>query len=323
MSSFLIRRFLQSILLMVVLSFVTFTLMGWMPGDPLDVACSANPHCTPENVQQMKAQMGLDKPITHRYALWAVSAIQGDFGYSRTYRLPVGEILWPRFGNTLILGLMAFVLSLVVAIPLGMIASLKPRSWADSAISFFSFMGISAPSFWIGLMLILIFSVNLGVLPAGGISTIGASSQGFFAMLADRLQHLILPILTLSLLTIAGWLRYVRSSMIEVLRMDFVRTAKAKGLQAKKVYFWHAGRNALIPVVTVIGLSLPGILSGAVITESVFAYPGMGKLLYDSILNNDFNVAMSCFLISCIAVLLSSLIVDILYAVLDPRIRLS
>jgi len=308
---------------MFLLSFVTFSLMGWMPGDPLDVACAANPQCTPENVALMKAQMGLDKPITHRYFVWASSVITGDLGYSRTYRLPVGDILWPRFGNTLILGLLSFCLSLIVALPLGMIASLKPRSWADSVISFFSFMGISAPSFWIGLMLILIFSVQLGVLPAGGVETIGGASMGWFAMIGDRFAHLILPVLTLSLLTIAGWLRYVRSSMIEVLRMDFVRTARAKGLSQNQVNFRHAGRNALIPVVTVIGLSLPGILSGAVITESVFAYPGMGKLLYDSILNNDFNVAMCCFLISCVAVLVSSLVVDILYAVLDPRIRLS
>jgi len=298
--------------------------MGLMPGDPLDVACSANPYCTPENLEQMKANLGLDRPVYVRYLDWVGSLLKGDFGYSRTYNRPVLEILTPRLINTLILGLLSIIVSFCIAIPLGVFASVRANTKVDYLINFFSFLGISTPSFWLGLMLIIIFSVHLGVFPAGGVETIQSIShdRGFFATIIDRLKYLALPVLTLSSLTIAGWMRFTRSSMLEVLRMDYMRTARAKGLSSKDVVLKHGLRNALISVVTIITLEIPRVVSGAVITETVFSYQGVGKLMLDSILGNDFNVAMCSFMITCFMVLAMNFVADILYSYLDPRVKL-
>lgn len=323
MFNYIVRRLIQSAIVLFVLSFITYILMGLMPGDPLDVACAANPKCTPDNLALMKKQLGLDKPVFQRYLVWLTSVLQGDLGYSRTYRLPVTEILMPRLLNTFILGLCSIFVSFFIAIPLGVFASLKARSKLDYTINIMSFVGISAPSFWLGLILIIIFAVGLEWFPASGIETIGVSHASFFDVAMDRLKYLVLPVATLSLLTIASWVRYTRSSMIETLRMDYIRTARSKGLSEKRVIVFHALRNALLPVVTVVALSLPIIFSGAVITETVFAYQGVGILMFNSIMGNDFNVAMCCFLIICVSVLLMNLLADILYAFLDPRVSYS
>lgn len=220
----------------------------------------------------------------------------------------------------MILGILTILVSLVVAIPLGVFTSLKPRSISDYVINLLAFMGISAPSFWLGLILIIIFSVKLEWLPASGVYTVDAQGLSWFGVVADRLKYLILPLATLSLLTIASWVRYTRASMLETLRMDYIRTAKSKGLANKRVIIKHALRNALLPVVTVVALSLPSIFSGAIITETVFAYQGVGSLMYNSIIGNDFNVAMCCFIMICFVVLMMNLVADLLYAYLDPRI---
>jgi peptide/nickel transport system permease protein len=301
------------------MSFVTYTLMGLMPGDPLDIACAANPHCTPENLAQMKHNLGLDRPVHERFVKWALAFVQGDMGYSRIYRQPVSEILVPRLYNTMILWGVALVVSFVIAIPLGIFTSLKAGTRTDYTINFLAFMGISMPSFWLGLVLIIIFGVKLGLLPAGGVETIGAAKEGF-ALLLDRAKYLILPVASLSAQTIAQWVRYTRSSMMETMRMDFIRTARAKGLRWPQVVLAHGLRNALIPVVTVIAVSFSFMFSGALITETVFSYQGAGKLIYDSIIGNDFNVAMCTFVISCVAVLVMNLVADLCYAYLDPRI---
>lgn len=319
MTSYIIRRLIQTIVVVILLTFVTYALMGLMPGDPLDIACAANPHCTPENLEQMKKNLGLDRPVHERFVKWATAFVQGDLGYSRTYRQPVADILVPRLYNTMVLWGCSLLLSLLVAIPLGVFSSLKSGTKLDYSVNFLAFMGISMPSFWLGLVLIIIFSVKLGILPAGGVETIGADHTGF-AWILDRAKYLILPVLSLSAQTIAQWVRYTRSSMLETMRMDFIRTAKAKGLQPRQVIFSHGLRNALIPVVTVIAVSFSFVFSGAVITETVFAYQGAGKLIYDSIIGNDFNVAMCSFVISCVAVLFMNLVADICYAYLDPRI---
>lgn len=301
------------------MSFVTYTLMGLMPGDPLDIACAANPHCTPENLAQMKHNLGLDRPVYERFVKWALAFVQGDMGYSRIYRQPVTDILVPRLYNTMILWGVALVVSFVIAIPLGIFSSLKAGTRTDYTINFLAFMGISMPSFWLGLVLIIIFCVKLGLLPAGGVETIGANYGGLDLFL-DRAKYLILPVVALSAQTIAQWVRYTRSSMMETMRMDFIRTARAKGLRWHQVVLTHGLRNALIPVVTVIAVSFSFMFSGAVITETVFSYQGAGKLIYDSIIGNDFNVAMCTFVISCVAVLVMNLVADLCYAYLDPRI---
>jgi len=297
--------------------------MGLMPGDPLDVACAANPHCTPENLEQMKTNLGLDRPVTERYARWVASFVQGDFGYSRIYRQPVSRILFPRLLNTAILGFFVILVSLIVAIPLGVVASLRPNTRLDYLVNFFAFSGISAPSFWLGLILIVVFSVWLGWLPAGGVETVGLEEKlPVWAHLLDRAKYLILPVATLSCLTIAEWVRYTRASMLETLRLDFIRTARAKGLPWRAVVVRHGLRNALLPIVTVVALEFPRLASGAVITETVFSYQGAGKLMYDSIIGNDFNVAMCSFMITSFLVLFMNLVADVMYAYLDPRIVL-
>lgn len=297
--------------------------MGLMPGDPLDIACAANPKCTPENLDQMKKNLGLDRPIYERYVKWVGHFVKGDLGYSRTYRQPVTKILIPRLFNTMILGACVMLLSFIIAIPIGVFSSLKQNSKFDYGINLLVFAGISAPSFWLGLIFIIIFSVKLGWLPAGGVETIGGDAElTFWAMILDRAKYLVLPVAALSCLTVAGWVRYTRASMLETMRLDFIRTARAKGLPWRDVVVRHGLRNALLPVVTVVALSFPRLVSGALITETVFSYQGVGKLMYDSIVGNDFNVAMCSFILTCIMVLVMNLVADVLYGYLDPRISL-
>jgi peptide/nickel transport system permease protein len=324
MTAYIIRRLIQTVIVVFLLSFVSYALMGMMPGDPLDIACQANPNCTPENLAAMKKNLGLDQPITVRYVRWLNDIAHGDLGYSRTYRLPVQDILGPRLKNTLVLSCASLLLSLIIAIPLGVFTSLRPNSKFDYSLNMLAFAGISIPVFWLGLMLIIIFSVKLGWLPAGGTETIGMDASASLVEVAfDRIKYLILPVTTLSCLTIAGWVRYTRSKMIETMRNDYIRTARAKGLPERRVIMMHGLRNALIPVVTVVALGLSGIFSGAVITETVFAYQGSGKLIFDSIFANDYNVAMCSFIITSFVTVLMNLIADIGYAYLDPRISYS
>lgn len=319
MTAYIIRRLIQTILVLLILSFVTYALMGLMPGDPLDIACASNPYCTPENLEQMKKNLGLDRPIYERYAKWLVGVVQGDLGYSRTYQKPVSEILVPRLINTMILWGCALFVALLIAIPLGVFTGIRAGTKTDYVINFFSFMGISTPSFWLGLILIIVFAVKLGWLPAGGVETVGSNQEGL-AYLGDRLKYLALPVAALAMQTIAEWVRYTRASMMDTMRNDYIRTARAKGLKKNRVIVMHGLRNALIPVVTVIAMSFSFMFSGALITETVFSYQGAGKLIFDSIIGNDFNVAMTAFIISCVAVLVMNLIADLLYAYLDPRI---
>ena len=320
MTSYVIRRLIQTAIVLFVLSFLTYLLMGLMPGDPLDIACQANPQCTPDNLEEMKRNLGLDRPVHVRFLEWAGNVLQGDLGYSRTYQKPVTEILLPRLGNTLILGLIALLVSIIVALPLGIWASLRQGTRTDYVINFLAFIGISMPSFWLGLVLVIIFAVWLNWFPASGVETVGVTFGSFWEEVFDRVKYLVLPVASLSAQTIASWIRFTRASMIETMRNDYIRTATAKGLSRREVVRMHGFRNALIPVVTVIAVSFSFLFSGAVITETVFSYQGIGKLMFDSIMGNDFNVAMCAFVISCFAVLMMNLLADICYAWLDPRI---
>ena len=324
MTAFIVRRLLQTILVVFALSFVSYSLLGLMPGDPLDIACQANPYCTPENLEQMKKNLGLDQPVYVRYGKWVWTAItELDLGYSRTYRRPVSEILVPRLINTFFLSFTTLLVSLCIAIPLGVFTSLKANTKFDYIINMFAFLGISLPSFWLALMLIIVFSIWMQWFPAGGTFTVGAGSEGFFAEVLDRMQYLLLPVISLSAMTIGYWVRFTRAKMLEVMRFDYIRTARAKGLTSKRVIFMHGLRNALIPVVTIIALGFSGLFSGAIITETVFAYQGAGKLIFDSIFANDYNVAMCSFVLTSFMVLFMNLIADICYAYLDPRISYS
>lgn len=320
MSSFIIRRFIQTIVVIVMLSYFCFYLMTLMPGDPVEIMISSNPRITSEDVARLRALYGLDQPAYKRYLNWVSDFAKGDLGYSRTYRIPVSDMIGPRLTNTFILSLSALVFSLLIAIPAGIYSALKPGSRFDYIMNLFSFAGISMPSFWLGLVLIIIFSVTLGWLPAGGTTTTGMQNQGFWADFLDRSKYLILPVLSLSIQQIGRFSRYIRSSMLEAMRNDFIRTAKAKGLNYSAVVWKHGFRNALIPFITILAISISSIFSGALITESLFSYQGAGRLIYESIMANDYNVAMVSFIISVSMVLIMSFIADILYGVADPRI---
>jgi peptide/nickel transport system permease protein len=308
------HRLTEAAILLLLMSFCIYGLLGLMPGDPLDLMLSGDPNITSADIARLRAYYGVDQPLPTRYWEWLKDAAQGDFGYSRTHARPVLEILLPRLGNTCLLMGISLLLAFAVALPAGIVAALRPRSRYDYALNLFAFAGISMPSFWLALLLILLFSVELGWLPAGGVQTVGVERFG------DRVAHLVLPVLTLTVLTAGGLLRFTRAAMIEALRQDYVRTARAKGLGPFRVVVGHALRNAMIPVVTVLALNFGALLSGALIVETMFAYLGMGKLIYDSIMGNDFNVALVGLLFATVLTLVSNLGADVVYAWLDPRI---
>lgn len=320
MTTFITRRILQTLLVIVALSFVCFYLMSLMPGDPVDMMVASNPKITAEDVARLKSLYGLDQPVYKRYGHWISAIATGDLGYSRTYRVPVEELMGPRMWNTFWLSLASLVLSLAIAIPLGVVSALRPGSRTDYFMNLFSFAGISIPSFWLAIVLIIIFAVKFPIFPAGGTQTIGMENPDLWTLIADRSKYLILPVLSLSIQQIGRFSRFTRSAMLEAMRHDFIRTARAKGLSRSTVIWQHGFRNALIPLITILALSFSGLFSGAILTETVFAYQGVGKLVYDSIIGNDYNVAMISFVISVSMVLLANLLADILYGFADPRI---
>lgn len=308
------HRATEAGLLLLVMSFVIYLLLGLMPGDPIDIMASGDPDISSADIIRLKALYGLDRPILERYAHWAAAAASGDFGYSRLHTRPVLEVLGPRLWNTTVLMGLSFIFALVIAIPLGIVAAVRVRSWADYAINLAAFAGFSLPSFWLALLLILLFSVTLGWLPAGGVQSIGRDDWW------DWFLHLIMPVTALTLLTTGRIIRFTRAAMIEALRQDYVRTAEAKGLSPYGVVVGHAMQNAMIPVVTVLALDFGTLFSGALVIEQIFSYQGMGKLIYDSILGSDFNVALVGLLFATILTLLSNLGADLVYGWLDPRI---
>ena len=314
MTRFLATRVAQSVIVLALMSFAIYALIGLMPGDPIDLMISADPKMTPEDAARLRELYGVDKPVVERYANWLMAALGGDLGYSRLYAAPVLDVLLPALGNTLILLGLTLVLSLAIGLPAGVVAALRPYSRTDYAINLFAFAGISVPAFWLGLLLIIVFAVILGVLPAGGTETVGGAG------LWDQAKYLVLPVANLTLASVGGHTRYMRAAMMETLRQDYIRTARAKGAGRARVVLGHALRNAMIPVVTIIALQFGYLFSGALITETIFAYPGMGKLIFDSIMGNDFNLALVALLFATLVTLIGNLLADVTYAWLDPRI---
>jgi peptide/nickel transport system permease protein len=311
--TYIAQRLIESAVVLLIMSFVVYGLIGLMPGDPIDIMVSANPNLTSEDAARLRKLYGLDRSIGARYLSWLVAAVQGDFGYSRLYSRPVIEILLPRLGNTVVLMGASFALAFALALPAGVAAALRPRGAGDTAINLFAFAGISVPPFWLAILLIMLFAVVLGWLPAGGMPATGAG-------LASQAQYLVLPVATLTIATVGGIIRFVRASVMEALRQDYVRTARSKGLNERQVVFGHVLRNAMIPVVTILALNFGALFSGALITESMFGYLGMGKTIYDAILGNDFNLALVGLLLATLTTLLANLAADLCYTWLDPRI---
>ncbi len=296
----------------------------------MDLLVFGNPNVKPDDVARLKHLYGLDQPLYIRYFKWSWAALHGDLGYSRTYKQPVLSLMWWRIGNSLWLQIPAFFLALAVAVPVGIYSALRQYSTIDFAATFFTFFGVSIPAFWFGIMMIYVFAVAHPwtavpflawlKMPAGGFSTPGVV-EGLPAFL-DRVRYMILPTVVLSLLFMASYMRYTRSSMLEVIRQDYIQTARAKGLSERAVVGKHALRNALLPVVTILGLSLPGLIGGSVIIESIFAIPGMGQLMVQSVFSRDYPVVMGNLVIVASLTLVANLVADIAYGLVDPRIRL-
>lgn len=322
MSSYILRRLLQTSIVICVLSFFCYYLMTLMPGDPVDLMISANPNITSEDIDRLRALYGLDQPVFTRYLNWLSDILSGDLGHSRTYRIPVTELMGERLLNTFILSASALTLSILVAIPLGVFAALKKGTKFDYLINLFAFAGISIPSFWLAIVLIIVFAIWIPLFPASGTNSV-AFDMSTTEIIFDRIRYLVLPVISLSLMSIGTFVRFTRSAMIESMRNDYIKTARSKGLSWPRIIVFHGFRNALIPLITVLALSFSSLFSGAIITETVFAYQGVGSLVYESIISNDFNVAMVAFMISVSMVLIFNLVADILYGVADPRISYS
>lgn len=314
MTRHVLDRLLQSLIVLWAMSFVVYGLMGLMPGDPVDLMIASDPKMTSEDAAKLRALYGLDRPLLERYGNWLAAALRGELGNSRLHAKPVLDVLAPALLNTLALLGTSFLLALALGLPAGMVAALRPYSKTDHAISLIAFAGISVPSFWLALLLIIVFAVMLGVLPAGGLGPLGAGSAW------DNLRYMVLPVMSLAIANVGGYSRYMRAAMIETLRQDFIRTARAKGLSESRVVLAHALQNALVPVVTIIALDFGALFSGALITETVFAYPGMGKLIFDSIMGNDFNLALVALLFATMLTLAGNVLADLAYVALDPRI---
>jgi peptide/nickel transport system permease protein len=322
MSRYLVRRILVAIPTLVAISMVIFTILALAPGDPLsDLAL--NPAVPPEVQQRLRASMGLDDPVPVRYARWFTSLMRGDFGHSFRSRSPVSDLIVQRLPTTLMVIGSAYVVAILIAIPVGVISSVKQYSIFDNVATTIAFIGFSLPTFFTGLLFILLFSIKfqdwgLPTLPMIYRST---TDETGFGMILHHIRQAAMPVAVLGLFQAAVLTRYTRAAMLETIHQDYVRTARAKGLSSRVVVFRHALRNALIPVVTIIALGIPTIFTGAVVTEQIFRVPGIGSLLISAINDNDTPVVMAITFIFSVMVVIFNLIADILYGVLDPRIK--
>ncbi len=312
MISYIGQRLFESAIVLLVMSFVIYGLIGLMPGDPIDLMIQADPELTSADAERLRALHGLDRPIHERYLAWLDKAVEGDFGYSRQFAAPVLDILLPRLANTAVLMGLSFLLALAIALPAGLIAANRPRGLIDHSINLFAFAGISVPPFWLAILMIILFAVVLRWLPAGGMGDSGDP--------LDLLRHAILPVSALALVTVGGIIRFVRAATIEALRQDYIRTAQAKGVSRTGVITGHALRNAMIPVTTILALNFGSLFSGALITETMFGWLGMGKTIFDAIQTNDYNLALVGLLFATLTTLLANILADLVYAWLDPRI---
>ena len=315
MGKYILKRLLLAIPTFIIITAVVYFLSSKAPGNPVDLIKAAG-NITPEMEAQLRHQYGLDQPVIIRYLKWLGGIFTGNMGFSSRTNQPVADLIAQRTGPTLLLTVTSLIISLLIAIPLGVMAAVKPYSVWDHLSSFFSFLGAAAPNFFVALILVYIFSIKLGWLPSMGMTTGGVSSP------LDVIRHLVLPVIVMVIQLLGTFVKQTRGSMLDVINEEYVKTARAKGLKENKVVIRHILRNALIPIVSTVGMTIPLLVGGATVTEQVFAWPGMGSLLILSISQRDYNTIMGITIVIAIAVLVSSLLIDLLYAYLDPRIRL-
>jgi peptide/nickel transport system permease protein len=364
MSSYIIRRVIQSLALLFFISVLIYVVLNLVPGGPFDLLRLDNPRITQTMIDRLNALLDLDKPLLPgkycpivggveqpcqldqgRYVRWLVKVVQGDFGTSWLLQTgsPVLRLIGQRLPYTILMTGLALIVALVVAIPIGIYSAVKQYSAADYMVTALAFFGQSMPTFWTGLMVVAIFAVGLGWFPTGGVRSIGAEGDIVEALahvfsfgrlypeldgqewstILDGLRHLALPVIVLAYYNLARWSRYTRASMLEVLRQDFMRTARAKGLRERVVILKHGLRNALIPLITILALTIPGLIGGAIITETIFSWPGMGLMTINAIASSDWPVVQGLLIIQAFLVVFFNLLGDVLYAVVDPRIQYS
>ncbi|NVK33637.1 MAG: ABC transporter permease [Rhodobacteraceae bacterium] len=322
MLRFIAMRLFKAAIILIAIVTLNFFLIHAAPGDPAAVMAGEAGAADEIFLQQLREQFGLDKPLLTQLGLYLSGILQLDLGFSYRQQMPVADLIWDRLPATLLLTFTAFVISLVLGTLAGVLASARVGKWSDTIISTVALLFYATPLYWIALMAVLLFSVQLNWLPGFGYETVGGNFTGF-ARLLDIAQHLVLPALTLGLFFMAVYMRMTRASMLEVSTMDFVKTAKAKGLKPGIIQRRHIFRNAMLPVVTLAGLQAGQLVGGAVLTETVFAWPGIGRLMFDALAQRDYNVLLGVFFVSAAMVLVFNLITDILYRVVDPRIRAS
>ena len=312
-----IRRILINIPVLFAVTIIIYALINLAPGDPLDFFVNEDLGITRESLTHLEEQFGLNDPVYVRYVKWLGQAVQGNLGFRFKNGDPVSEVLFIRLQRTLILMGTALIIGIVVGVTLGIFVGLRQYSFWDFSLTTLSFVGIAMPAFIAGIFGLYIFSVKLGWFPSGGMRTVGQE-----ASLGDLLYHLVLPAGTLAIFYIATFMRYQRFSILEVKQADYLRTARAKGLKERVITWRHTMRNAILPVVTIIGLSIPNLVAGALFIESIYSWPGMGSLFVDAIAARDYPMVMGVMLVSAIVVLAANLATDLTYAVVDPRIRL-
>ncbi|WP_189689155.1 ABC transporter permease [Pseudorhodoferax aquiterrae] len=318
---FMSVRVLQGLLALLVIATANFMLVRAAPGDPVSIMAGEAGASDPQFVAQLRAQFGLDQPLPTQLANYLGHVLKLDLGYSYRQQQPVADLILERLPATLLLTGTAFGLSLLFGIVLGALASRNAGKWQDSLITVVALLFYATPLYWLAMMAVLLFSVQMDLLPAFGFFTVGAELTGM-AKVLDIGKHLVLPALTLALFYMAVYARMTRASMLEVAQMDFVKTARAKGVHPGRIQRKHILRNALLPVVTLAGIQAGGMIGGAVLTETVFAWPGIGRLMFDALLQRDYNLLMGCFLFTAAMAVLFNLITDFVYTLVDPRIEL-
>ncbi|MEW6067919.1 MAG: ABC transporter permease [Nitrospirota bacterium] len=330
MFTYLIKRLLEMIPTLFGITLISFFIIHLAPGKPTDVLTEMNPKITPEAREKLEKLYGLDKPIMEQYWIWLKRIVKLDFGESfSTDRRPVMEKIWDtkqpllerRLFITFLINVLSMFVIIIIAIPTGISSAAHQYSLYDKITTIFVFVGFAIPAFWLALLLMRFFGINLDLLPISGLKSMNYESLSLFGKIWDRTLHLFLPVFLSAFGGLAGFSRFMRSSMLEVIRQDYITVARAKGLQEKKVIYKHAFRNALLPIITLLGLSVPGLISGSVIFENIFSIPGMGQLFYMSVMTRDYPLVMGMLTIVAVLTLFGNLLADIGYMLADPRIR--
>ena len=319
----LLSRIVQGLALVLAVVVLNFVLVHAAPGDPVETIAGASGGMSPELMAQLRTQYGLDKPLPVQLGVYLGKVLSGDLGYSYFFNLPVISMIAERVPATLLLVISSVLLAFVVGTTLGVLSSRKPNGLLSQFITVLSMVGFAAPVFWMGIMLVILFASVFPILPVSGMRAVDSSGGASVKDVIDVLYHLVLPTLTLSLVYLAQYSRLARSSMLDVLGSDFIRTARAKGLADRVVMYKHALRNALLPVVTILGLQFGNVMAGAILVETVFNWPGLGRLAFDSVLRRDYPTILGVLLFSSIVVIVMNILTDLAYRMIDPRIKAS